>query len=480
MITRFVVNGVFGSTNIDFPLNNKSAVIVGPNGIGKSTILSMFYFFISKQWSRLQEFGFSEIGLHYDNGSDHVHLLFTKSEIEDLASSNEQTLKMPARLRMLYDKIRPHYEFRQFVRGSPSEIMKTLFSASPELAESRYFTLDDVKRLQFYVRDSSLISPESRGDPTFLDMKVKELSNLISSKIVYLPTYRRIEKDLSVIFPSFDVDMRARVENSLKFRVQNENYIELISFGMADVMDLIKKNLEKLSQSSLAELNSLAGKYLQDIINGEVDKYDNQFIRALTEDSIADALNRLEGASLSNDEKKKLASSINTIRNKKYKLSQQERYLAYYFSALVTVSQKLKKDGKSIQVFVDKVNEYILPDKKFVYDDVKYTLSIERRGKPFNMSDLSSGEKQVISMLAHLYLGDRLDYIVIIDEPELSLSVAWQRRFLADIANSGRCNYLLAVTHSPYIYSNSLKDSAFDLRRFSKSDSNVVAIQEEY
>jgi hypothetical protein len=71
---------------------------------------------------------------------------------------------------------------------------------------------------------------------------------------------------------------------------------------------------------------------------------------------------------------------------------------------------------------------------------------------------LSSGEKQIISLFSRIYLSDRSNYFVIIDEPELSLSVSWQKRFLPDILNSGRCNGLVAVTNSPFICDNELDD----------------------
>ncbi len=65
---------------------------------------------------------------------------------------------------------------------------------------------------------------------------------------------------------------------------------------------------------------------------------------------------------------------------------------------------------------------------------------------------LSSGEKQIVSLFYHLYLSGEKKYIILIDEPELSLSVQWQKRLLPDILASQRCEFLAAVTHSPFIF----------------------------
>ena len=81
------------------------------------------------------------------------------------------------------------------------------------------------------------------------------------------------------------------------------------------------------------------------------------------------------------------------------------------------------------------------------------------------MRYLSSGEKQIISTFAKLLLNEtHKNTLIIIDEPELSLSVEWQMMFLTDILQTGQCEKLLAVTHSPFIYQNELKYHAKSLK----------------
>ena len=73
---------------------------------------------------------------------------------------------------------------------------------------------------------------------------------------------------------------------------------------------------------------------------------------------------------------------------------------------------------------------------------------------------LSSGEKQIISILARMILEPTKKYLVLIDEPELSLSIEWQKRFLLDIVKGQSCHQLIAITHSPFIFDNDLKSFA--------------------
>lgn len=79
------------------------------------------------------------------------------------------------------------------------------------------------------------------------------------------------------------------------------------------------------------------------------------------------------------------------------------------------------------------------------------------------MEELSSGEKQIVSLFSHLTLDDDVSNYIVIDEPELSLSVDWQQRFLEDISQLSTCAFIGAVTHSPFIFENSLDPYTVDL-----------------
>ena len=87
-----------------------------------------------------------------------------------------------------------------------------------------------------------------------------------------------------------------------------------------------------------------------------------------------------------------------------------------------------------------------------------------RSGHPISLGTLSSGEKQIISIFSKLYLDTEDKCGVIIDEPELSLSIDWQTKFLPDIIDSNKCEFLVAATHSPFIFDNKLDRVASDMK----------------
>ncbi|PJZ79219.1 AAA family ATPase [Leptospira meyeri] len=69
--------------------------------------------------------------------------------------------------------------------------------------------------------------------------------------------------------------------------------------------------------------------------------------------------------------------------------------------------------------------------------------------------ELSSGEKQIIIMIAHLIFEEsrKPSGIFIIDEPELSLHIAWQEIFVDSISTASPKTQFILATHSPSIVS---------------------------
>jgi ABC-type transport system involved in cytochrome c biogenesis ATPase subunit len=115
-------------------------------------------------------------------------------------------------------------------------------------------------------------------------------------------------------------------------------------------------------------------------------------------------------------------------------------------------SKFLKEGGKEIGVADD--------------GEIKVRL---KNGKEANVFELSSGEKQIIIMIAHLIFEEdqKPSGVFIIDEPELSLHIAWQEIFVDSIMEASPKTQFILATHSPSIISK-VKREQFcqDLNKF--------------
>jgi len=102
---------------------------------------------------------------------------------------------------------------------------------------------------------------------------------------------------------------------------------------------------------------------------------------------------------------------------------------------------------KEIQVFIDEYNSFLNYDKKLVINSNGVFVSPENH----SLQRLSSGERHLLTFLATILLmGEEQDFILI-DEPEISLNVDWQRGILSTIAKLAPNSQIIVATHSPLI-----------------------------
>lgn len=137
----------------------------------------------------------------------------------------------------------------------------------------------------------------------------------------------------------------------------------------------------------------------------------------------------------------------------------------YFLNKLWNVFEKQREAEDSLRVFQKKCNEYLFNKEIYLDEGTLRSVPREKNGRKreLDWEELSSGEKQIISLFAKLYLDKNNKYIILFDEPEISLSIEWQRTYLADIFELENCKFLLAVTHSPFIFENCLDDYAVSL-----------------
>ena len=72
-------------------------------------------------------------------------------------------------------------------------------------------------------------------------------------------------------------------------------------------------------------------------------------------------------------------------------------------------------------------------------------------GKELIPQALSSGEKQMLVLISEVFLQDGQKSILIADEPELSLHVAWQETLIDNMKNLNPHGQIIVATHSPDI-----------------------------
>lgn len=107
-----------------------------------------------------------------------------------------------------------------------------------------------------------------------------------------------------------------------------------------------------------------------------------------------------------------------------------------------------------IERFLSLVNEFLKQTNKSVKVNANGQVMVSLENVPDRpISALSSGERQLLVILAHLSLNESLEGsgIFIVDEPELSLHIDWQEKFVDSIMKANPNVQFILATHSPAI-----------------------------
>lgn len=449
-LRRFVITGLFGYQTVSLDFESRYKILIGENGLGKTTILNALYYILTKRFEKLDEIKFNTI---------------------ELVFSNKKKLSFSHHDLALYLERPKRYQAGQFY-----QIL------------SRELSLDDIQKLKSILNDEKLSQSEknilvsqkvgqlgvkikapsqyiydnikkviSEYEAIKFQENIKIIEEEISDSILYFPTYRRIESQLKNFNENKNeiLSQYPFLEEDDLLQIYNR---DLIQFGMDDVKDRINSLTSEITQKSLVGFSNITGDLLgqlsKDFPNVEPSKFTDY-------NKLQIILDRV-GARISVEDKNNIIASIeaNNISNKG---------LLYLINKLIELYNDQEDLDRAIKEFANTCNHYLF-NKLFVYDESAVSLKVYRAGaqEELDLDLLSSGEKQIISIFSKIYLEKNSNYIILFDEPELSLSIFWQQRLLPDIIKSNRCSFLLAVTHSPFIYDNELASYATGLDAYIK------------
>lgn len=464
-ITKFRIEKLYGHRTIDLQIKDNKLILVGENGTGKSTVANLIFYFLTCQWSRIQDYQLDKIIATID-GEDLIY-------IQEKGTTSEERRWKVWRQRLIESGI-PNIEIAR---------LEELFRVY-DLNQIIHFPEQIIARSGSTLPSSlvSMIASEFRETAsTRKDRKSNDLESITKKirdkfRVLYLPTYRRIEQDLQSVLDlreesEFGRRELRRVKDRVLAREKQYRYLELVEFGMSDVERTISSEMVRLKENIRTGLNTLTGTYLKDVIGGKHLEVTLKEIAHVGEDELNSILDRIGEQILPRRDKQRLKVRVAQMKDSK-KIKSEDKVVAHFLSRLLKLYNSQQEAEKDVIEFVAVCNKYLV-GKTIEYDHKEYRIFIRNSyadsskvPNEIAMSKLSSGEKQIVSLFSHIYLSHMRDFFVIIDEPELSLSVPWQKNLLPDIYNSGRCNGLVAVTHSPFIFNNEFNASVRSLEEF--------------
>ncbi|MFM1690758.1 AAA family ATPase [Aeromonas salmonicida] len=427
-ITRVTVKGLFGVFDHDIPLTKESGItiIIGENGLGKTVILESINAFFGGNLKFFTTLKFEEFIFHFDT-NECWHLI-------KQATNNSTALSIA----------RDHSEKRV-----PKLKYERIFH---QVADPREFRRRMRERERGY---EHILLDGSREDATRYMLEREMLERDMMERMIYERHHER-EK---VSPPKWFVDGVADTNVSL---IETQRIISPKESGGESYVSTVKN-----CSGELKELISKTIKESSDISSGLDSTYPSRLISKLREKTeyTYDELNN--ALSVLDDKRKNLSLAglvVDAQDSVLPKIEENQDNLITLLKLYIDDSHdKLKPyDGLSQKItllrsiinkrFKHKKLE-ISKDDGFVF---RSTVIKESDGfAKILPSKLSSGEQHELVLFYKLIFKSSVDDLILIDEPELSLHISWQNKFIADLKEVAALNKFSAViaTHSPDIIS---------------------------
>lgn len=457
-IKRFEIEELFGIYNVNIPFKDNINIFVGENGLGKTTILNALNYIIQGDSESLAVIEFKKIILTLGDDTKivitHDELMNNNISIRDrnrlyhyLPDDDYNFIALRIMLEILKEKA-PNMLDDKMTREKIYDriVRKYRYDLPPSILEKIYNSVLKDKNFEKELKDS-------------WEYKIYDYMKKWD-RIIYLPTYRRIEEDFnSYIENSPDKDYYRKDKKKRNF-----SYLQ---FGMDDVQESIDMACSTLKNNTNEGFKAMTSNLLTNYVNINEKNEKLDFNYKNFDASTLDIVFSRLADKIDPSVKNKITDMLdeNTVLEDKY-----HQYLISIISELTSIYEKNKQIDDNLENFKNVCNTYLV-NKSINYDKFKIECKVEQDNtkQPIMLKNLSSGEKQIISLFSKLYLNLEEKNIILFDEPELSLSILWQKKLVPDIINSNRCSFMAIITHSPFIFDNDFRERAIDIKEYISS-----------
>ena len=471
IVEQFVIEGLHGYRTVSLSSNHAATVLIARNGSGKTTLLGALDAFLRGQFLRLSGLRFSVIRCSLRGLTEPLELHYEDvqalTEMPDDPSFQHEIRRFSVAPNALVDFVLHDY---RPLRDNYSELHENeIFSKL--VASFQYRTIDARKYLD------RLFEMLVSGRNTNVDKVLAGLKQVIGdTEIVYLPTYRRIELPLSDDPKDDRISGRRRPSIRAKLGISRKVLFGSdIQFGLSDISERLRELNNDMLFSSNQGYREISANIINEMLDGTFER-DNPGQSELPDrETLLLFFSRLKEGRRSPRFSDFSIPNIDRIYREGAIPYESNKFLQYFLAKLNTVIEATRGIEGIVERFIEQCNKYLSdrdgagPDTCADAENVEdgKTLRLDRKDltvvvesdatkRKIPLDSLSSGEKQVISLFARLYLysGPK---IILIDEPELSLSMDWQRKILVDIINAPTCTQIVAITHSPFVFDNELE-----------------------
>lgn len=434
-LITFYVENMRGYITKKILFRNSVTFLIGINGSGKTTVLKLLNGLLKPSLKDLVEIEFSYLKLELeDNQSKNTFLYCRKEEgkinIGYIDGLKEENYYIDVSRYLLLSKSKENYSLedeeleRMYMDFSATNVYKCIRKISMPVI----LGLNRTYSLQRPIMRNRSISFPIQYESDKKDDMAKALMKVQSLVYDYILETARRQSKLSEEF-------KDKVYDEMLSPLDNDSFKSNWS-----------KDYKKL-QEAKAALSKLSNDESQTKITRKISEFIDVFERNINE-------------------------YVNSINNTQSVLPNIQHDKAMHLLMLSFQLNKIKKIAEYAKENSDKISDLRSPITRFVNSVNMFfeeggknimvagngdiiVMNKRRKNKKMQVEELSSGEKQIITLMAYLAfkVDGRRQRIYIVDEPEVSLHITWQERFVDALLEACPDGQFILATHSPSIIS---------------------------
>jgi predicted ATP-binding protein involved in virulence len=430
-LTKISVKKLFGVFDHEVPLNEGGiTIVIGENGLGKTVLLEATSAFFAENFLFFRDLEFQQLSFQFEDQSWDV----SKSQTND-------RLAMYVTRHLTAKNLKTRSERQE----KPEKIVELEIAEKPS-SRSKYEYFRELQMLE------RLGPPTTASEQRMLEYRRAAMQGLLFDEELFHRSSKSRET------PTWFKEARKRVSIRL---IETQRIITAKERGGESYVNRVTKSAKELAEL-IAEIDKVASQTATELDG----TFPNRLVRKLRQGE-NDSFEDLNTALSELDDRRKKLSSLGLLEvtgdTDILRVDEGQRDLSSALKLYIDDSHKKLAPydaiASKLELFKGIVNKRfkhkmleVDRNSGFVF---RSTIKRNEKGKAETIPPLklSSGEQNELILFYELIFKSAKGDLIFIDEPEVSLHISWQNKFIDDLKEITSINNVSIViaTHSPDI-----------------------------